>query len=776
MVSFLFDELDAGEYTLNVSDHNHCAAKDLFTIKRDEDISQTLSIVENPAFGTSNGSFSISDAKQGGVLIPYSFEVRRNGLVLGSAVFQSADARSVVSNLSSGTYEVEVWNTGKLDRGCSSVTTFLLTENLDYQVKLESASDLKKEGESARVKLRLYTDGENGSPYENQFGIDVVVGISMRDISATKVVDYKNGSGLKYAQTSVEVDGCAIPENTYYAIIPKKSDSVVFYIDYLTDNVLEPEESFELMTTTILNASAIKTKTAGQSSEGVKVGIGNPFSAKMKIEDVREKALYVVFEPATGYGYEAKNMTKDASGKWVSSPPIENGWFEFSLRDADYNKVNAGEALDVYFHVDSSSTATLGADYRLMNDSIVTIPKGSSTGRAYIYVLEDNLIEGDETVVIMLDSVRTKTKTSAELGVLVGTEKSDMETKVSTLPGNYSNQAVVTILDDEVVTVTLPIDISIRPQSVKIYESDEDATRKAGLYLTILNQTHLLDRNILVTINMSGSAVCGLPTDAADAGDFYYEYVDTLDQKNGYISYVDDKRDQKEKDKRFKALFPEGSSDSPLFYINVNDDNWLEYHETEYLYLTPTIGDEDKIVYYTDYFTDPTTFVKTSIEISVRVVDSTVIQIVDDERSWLSMFSSATACSGTPVSHDKSLIKQMLKNKIVNIDNYDISYVYYPRDDNAEVDYSAQSCFDGCDGLFQQLTIPMGEADVPFDGVVTFTGIPYSAADHTEADDDADDCISTVGMRKLEQIKTNFNMTIHVVALPRLQFGDDKLK
>ena len=76
-----------------------------------------------------------------------------------------------------------------------------------------------------------------------------------------------------------------------------------------------------------------------------------------------------------------------------------------------------------------------------------------------------------------------------------------------------------------------------------------------------------------------------------------------------------------------------------MFYIYANDDNWLEYHETEYLYLTPTIGDEDKIVYYTDYFTDPTTFVKTSIEITVRVVDSTVIQIVDDERGVGSLCS-----------------------------------------------------------------------------------------------------------------------------------------
>ena len=92
--------------------------------------------------------------------------------------------------------------------------------------------------------------------------------------------------------------------------------------------------------------------------------------------------------------------------------------------------LSATSALPVTVNLGYSGTATLTADYT-RSDVAITIPAGSLTGTVTITSTDDALNEGDETVIVDIDTVTNGTE--------VGTE-----------------QETVTITDDDAApTVTL---------------------------------------------------------------------------------------------------------------------------------------------------------------------------------------------------------------------------------------------------------------------------------------------------------------------------------
>ena len=121
----------------------------------------------------------------------------------------------------------------------------------------------------------------------------------------------------------------------------------------------------------------------------------------------------------------------------VAAEPSDSGQFTVSL--------GAGitSTTDTVINLTVGGTATNGTDYAAISTS-VTIPAGSNSATIGVTVTNDTVVEGDETVMVMLDSV-----SSGNSGITIGGPKS----------------ATVTIADND-ATLTVNVDSPLVTSSV----------------------------------------------------------------------------------------------------------------------------------------------------------------------------------------------------------------------------------------------------------------------------------------------------------------------
>ncbi len=282
----------------------------------------------------------------------------------------------------------------------------------NMQISITPSSANVDEGTSTTITVKLPTGITSTS------AIDVPISISG---TATAIADYD-----------------ALPTTV---TIPAGSNAITFQVNAKTDNIIEGDE-----TVIITGGSTLPTGfsyAAGQDASVVTIKdkTGTPAN------------LQITITPAT------VNVDEGASATITVKLPAG---------------ITSTSAIDVPIGV--SGTATSGTDYDLLPTS-VTIPAGSNAITFSVNALTDNIIEGDETVII---------------------------TGGTPLPAGYTyanNTAVVTIKDKTGTVANMQINLT--PATVDIDEGTS-ATITVKLPNGITSAT-----TIDVPIGVSGTATSG---------------------------------------------------------------------------------------------------------------------------------------------------------------------------------------------------------------------------------------------------------------------------
>lgn len=224
------------------------------------------------------------------------------------------------------------------------------------------------------------------------------------------------------------IDGTATNGTDYVSlsgtvVIPVDSNGVSIPVNVLDDNLVE---GIETLSITLMGVTSTLPFIIDTDADTASVNIHDDDNINMDI--VVGTSIAAGAEPAIA----AEFTVSLASGNNTSVP------------------------ITVTFH--TAGTATSGTDYTALSGT-VTIPAGSSSAAVSVPVLDDNLIEGDETVILVLDGV------TADLPFVVGAQKQD--TVIINDDDNVNMNVVITATKDRGEEPNIPGEFTVSLASGK---------------------------------------------------------------------------------------------------------------------------------------------------------------------------------------------------------------------------------------------------------------------------------------------------------------------
>ncbi|WP_316829641.1 Calx-beta domain-containing protein [Pedobacter aquatilis] len=181
-----------------------------------------------------------------------------------------------------------------------------------------------------------------------------------------------NATVVSYTVTGTATAGTDYTALTGTATIPAGSTSVVVPVSVIDDNLVEPTETVIITLNSATNSVAITPTTANAT-------------ATVNIADDDISTVSVV-------------ATTNAA------EPSTNGLFTFTLSKPSSTPTTVNYTV--------TGTATSGTDYTAIGTSIV-IPAGATTATLAVPVIDDNLVEGNETVILTMASATSNASITA---------------------------------------------------------------------------------------------------------------------------------------------------------------------------------------------------------------------------------------------------------------------------------------------------------------------------------------------------------------------------
>ncbi len=218
-----------------------------------------------------------------------------------------------------------------------------------------------------------------------------------------------------------------------------------FNVSSLNDNVLEADETF------IVNLTA-----SDPLVDDTDTAVGTILN-----DDVGQVTVVA----------DRPNTNEDGSG--------QSGRFRINLSETN----TTGGVITVTYTFSGSAVQGVGQDFTITGNA--NIPDGQSSTNININPIDDNLVEGDETVVMTLNSVSTS-------AYEIGTPNSD----------------TVTIIDDDIFTATIT--------ATDAAAAENTPATATGLFTIDLGSPNTTGGPIVVTYNITGTATNG--TDYTNIG------------------------------------------------------------------------------------------------------------------------------------------------------------------------------------------------------------------------------------------------------------------
>lgn len=191
--------LDAGTYTVTVTDANGCTAVGSGTINNATDIDVTVSTTSTSCDGRNDGAAQVSAT---GGTAPYTYE------------FSNGQSGTATNNLSAGSYEVTVTDAN----GCTAVETFTIDEGSNVVVTVET-TDSNCDESNAGTARAVVSGGTAPYTYSWSNGADVQVLMGLGVGTYTVTVTDANGctniaSGTVSNATFINVNVLATSNTT----------------------------------------------------------------------------------------------------------------------------------------------------------------------------------------------------------------------------------------------------------------------------------------------------------------------------------------------------------------------------------------------------------------------------------------------------------------------------------------------------------------------------------------------------------------------------------
>jgi gliding motility-associated-like protein/uncharacterized repeat protein (TIGR01451 family) len=313
-----------------------------------------------------------------------------------------------------------------LNGGSSTSFTFTGTGNATVNITDNESTT------PASLVLTAAKGTDGAEPNTNgSFTISLPAGItSSEDVTVSYTIAGSATAGADYTALSGTV------------VIPAGQGSVSIPVAVTDDQVIEPTET------------VVMTITGGASTSFSFTASGN---ATVNITDDEGVPANLVL-----------NVSRDADG----AEPSTNGAFSISLPGS----ITA--SVDITATYTIAGTAAAGADYTALTGTVV-IPAGQNSVSVPVSVIDDQLIEGNETVIVTVSG-----------GTATG---------LSFTPGSNAS-ATVNIADDDNTGLDLVVSAT-RPNAAE--------PNTAGEYTISLASGKIPEEDITVSYTMSGTAIAG---------------------------------------------------------------------------------------------------------------------------------------------------------------------------------------------------------------------------------------------------------------------------
>jgi gliding motility-associated-like protein/uncharacterized repeat protein (TIGR01451 family) len=260
------------------------------------------------------------------------------------------------------------------------------------------------------------------------------------------------------------IDGVAANGTDYISlpgtiVIPADSNSMYIPVSAIDDNLVEGDENLSI---TLTGVSSTLPFTIDQDADTASATIHDDDNVNMDI--------------VVGIGIPA------------GAEPATAGEFTVGLASAKVTTV----PITVTYH--TAGTATSGTDYTTLSGT-VTIPAGSSSAPVSVPVLDDDLIEGDETAVLIMDNV------TSSLPFVAGAQKQD--TVIINDDDNVNMNVVITASKDRAGEPNIPGEFTVGLASGKTTLVPITVTYTIGGTATVGNDYTVLSGTVTIPANSS---------------------------------------------------------------------------------------------------------------------------------------------------------------------------------------------------------------------------------------------------------------------------------
>ncbi|SEW22452.1 gliding motility-associated C-terminal domain-containing protein [Chitinophaga sp. YR573] len=258
---------------------------------------------------------------------------------------------------------------------------------------------------------------------------------------------------ITYTISGTASDGTDYTSLPLTAVIPADSNRYTMPVSVIDDNIIEGTETVAL-TVTGVSSSPILTPAPFTFDAATKTTIIN-----ITDDDNADMNVTVTVSDAT------------------AAEPADNGEFTFSVAPGKVTSV------PVIVNYTITGTATNGTDYTTIQLTD-TIPAGSNSVKLTVPVLDDNLIEGDETVILTFTGFNT------------------------TLPYvGIANTGTVIIKDDDIITVDISDNDGNASNGINGVDAAEPSTN--GHFTLSIGTGKVTSSPIIITYTITGTAAGG---------------------------------------------------------------------------------------------------------------------------------------------------------------------------------------------------------------------------------------------------------------------------
>lgn len=417
-----------GNATVNITDDENTPANRVISITKNTDASEP----------STNGSFTVS--LPAGVTVGENVTVNYTvaGTATAGADYTTLSGTVVIpAGQNSASLPVTVTDDQIIEQTETVIATITggTSANFSFTGSGNATVNITDDESStpANLVLSIIKGADGAEPNTNgSFTISLPAGItSSEDVT------------VNYTVTGTAIAGADYTTLSGTATIPAGQNSVSVPVTVTDDQIIEVAET------------VIATLSGGTSTSFTFTGTGN---ATVNITD----------DESTTPANLVLNVTKDADG----AEPSTNGGFTISL------PAGVTASVDLTATYTTAGTAASGTDYTALTGTVI-IPAGQNSVSVPVTVTDDQLIEGNETVII-----------NATGGTATG---------LTFTPGANAT-ATVNIADDDNTGLDLVVSAT-KPNAA------EPST--AGEYSISLASGKIPDEDITVTYTMSGTATAG---------------------------------------------------------------------------------------------------------------------------------------------------------------------------------------------------------------------------------------------------------------------------